>query len=148
MGIDGGLVTSKTPAIHATTVAHAGKAVVIRGASGSGKSALALQLIALGARLVADDRTLLSRRNEQVIASCPSPIAGRIEARGIGILAVPTSGPCPVALVVDMDTEEAERLPPHRHTTIEGITLPLQRNVKMPHFPAAILSYLEHGRLE
>ena len=45
--------------VHGTTVARAGRAVLILGASGTGKSALALQMIALGARLVADDLSLI-----------------------------------------------------------------------------------------
>ena len=38
--------------IHATTVAIDGRGVMIRGGSGQGKSALALQMIAMGAELV------------------------------------------------------------------------------------------------
>lgn len=133
--------------IHATTIAHAGRAALIRGASGSGKSALALQLIALGAELVADDRTVLRRKGEQLIASAPDALRGRIEARGVGILAAPIAGPTPVALIIDMDAAETERLPPRRETEVLGVTLQLQKNADMPHFPAAILSYLTHGRI-
>ena len=41
--------------VHATAVAIEGEAVLLRGASGAGKSDLALRLIDGGARLVADD---------------------------------------------------------------------------------------------
>ncbi|MEO3416965.1 HPr kinase/phosphatase C-terminal domain-containing protein [Roseovarius sp. CAU 1744] len=142
-----GDAAADTLTLHATTVAHAGRAVLIRGASGSGKSALALQLIALGARLVADDRTILRRRGTGLIADCPETIQGRIEARGVGILAAATACPTPVTLVVDMDSEEDERLPDLRNTEILGVTLPVQRKVNLPHFPPALLSYLEHGRI-
>ena len=65
----------------------AGAALLILGASGRGKSALALGLMAAGATLVADDRTHLhARRRRQLVASAPAAIAGLIEARGIGIL--------------------------------------------------------------
>ena len=135
------------PPEHATTVAHAGRAALIRGASGSGKSGLALQLIALGARLVADDRTVLRRRGDRVIADAPDTIRGRIEARGVGILAAPPAGPTPVALIVDMDADETDRLPPLREAELLGVMLPLQRKIDLPHFPAAIMAYLGHGRL-
>jgi HPr kinase/phosphorylase len=122
--------------------------VLIRGAAGRGKSALALQLIGLGAGLVADDRTRLWRAGPRLMADVPAPIRGRIEARGVGILAAPAVGPAEVALVVDMDTEETERLPPRRSTRLLDVERPLLRKSPSPHFPAAILLYLEHGRME
>ena len=138
--------TSQT--LHATTVAVAGRAVLIRGVSGSGKSGLALQLLALGARLVADDRTRLWCQGTALMAGAPDAIRGRIEARGVGILAVPAMGPCAVALVVNMDEDETERLPPPRRTQLLGVTLPLLRKCTAPHFPAALTLYLKGGILE
>ncbi|WP_299852088.1 HPr kinase/phosphorylase [uncultured Roseovarius sp.] len=136
-----------TSPLHATTVAHAGRAALIQGPAGSGKSGLALQMIAMGARLVADDRTVIRRRGDQVIAEAPDSLRGQIEARGVGILAAPPAGPTPVALIIDMTVEETERLPPLRETELLGVILPLQRKVNMPHFPVAILAYLKHGRI-
>ena len=72
--------------LHATAVAVDDQAVLIEGASGSGKSALALTLMAFGAVLVADDRVLLQIAGGNLIATPPATIAGRIEARGMGIL--------------------------------------------------------------
>ena len=63
--------------LHASTVAFRGRGVVILGASGSGKSALALELMALGAGLVADDRTLVEVQDGALVASCPPAISGR-----------------------------------------------------------------------
>ncbi len=139
--------TPEIPPIHATTIAHAGRAALIRGASGTGKSGLALQLIALGATLVSDDRTQLLRKDAQLIADAPDSIRGRIEARSVGILAAEPAGPTPVFLVIDMDHAETDRLPPLREVEIAGIVLPRQRKVALPHFPAAIMAYLEHGRI-
>ena len=132
--------------VHATTVAVSGRAALIRGRAGAGKSALALQLIALGAGLVADDRTSLRRVERQLIADAPPGIAGRIEARGVGLLMSPPVGPVPVSLIVDLDRSEPARLPPWHEDRIMGLTLPLIGNPQHAHFPAAILLYLRHGR--
>lgn len=134
--------------IHASTVAHAGRAVVIRGASGAGKSGLALQLLALGSELVADDRTRIWVQDDRVMSDAPQTIQGKIEVRGVGILASPACGSTPVALVVDLDHAEAQRLPVFRYTDLLGIRLPLLHRADFVHFPAAILLYLRNGRVD
>jgi len=126
---------------HASCVAFGERAALIRGRSGSGKSGLALRLIAMGASLVADDRTLLRRAAGQVHASAPAAIRGLIEARGIGLLRLPPVA-AHVAFVVDMDACEAERLPPPRSCDIMDVPLPLYRNVPAPHFPATLFLLL------
>ncbi|MDM8166296.1 HPr kinase/phosphorylase [Roseovarius sp.] len=128
--------------VHASCVARDGRAVLIRGASGSGKSGLALQLMALGAGLVADDRTRLWREGDTLMADAPPAIRGWIEAREVGILTAPPAGPAPVALVIDMDETETDRLPEHRTVTLLGADIPLARKSELTHFPAAILTYL------
>ena len=97
--------------IHATTVAIDGRGVMIRGGSGKGKSALALQMIAMGAELVADDRTDLIVQDAQVIAHPPAAIKGLIEARGVGLLTLKHSSAIPIFLIVDLDQDEPDRLP-------------------------------------
>ena len=75
------------PPLHASAVALTPAAgVLILGPSGVGKSSLALRLMALGARLVADDGVALTVQAGALIARAPAPIAGLIEARGAGIL--------------------------------------------------------------
>lgn len=132
--------------IHASCVAVDGRAALIQGASGSGKSVLALQLMALGAGLVADDRTRLWRHGAVLMADAPATLRGRIEAREVGILTAPAAGPAEVALVIDMDTAESERLPPMRSISVHDVGLPLVRKSYLAHFPAAILTYLKGGR--
>ena len=95
---------------------------------------------------MADDRTRLWRRGEEVLADAPLPIRGRIEARGVGLMTCPASGPTPVRLIVDMDHDEAERLPPMREEALLGVTLPVTRKAPHTHFPAAIMLYLRYGR--
>ncbi|MFO7758477.1 MAG: serine kinase [Roseovarius sp.] len=131
--------------MHASCVAVGPRAVLIRGASGRGKSGLALQLMALGGVLVSDDRTRLWRNHDVLMADAPDTIRGRIEARGVGILQVPAAGPVPVALLVDMDRTATDRLPPVVHETVMGVALPRFEKTVHTHFPAAILLYLRHG---
>ncbi|MEO0752468.1 MAG: HPr kinase/phosphatase C-terminal domain-containing protein [Pseudomonadota bacterium] len=131
---------------HASCVAFGGRAVLIEGASGSGKSGLALQLMALGAGLVSDDRTTLWRDGDALMADVPERLDGLIEAREVGILRVRTTGATPVALVVDLDICETDRLPPHRETRILDCVIPVLRKSELPHFPAAILTYLRGQR--
>jgi HPr kinase/phosphorylase len=97
--------------LHATAVAVDGRGCLITGASASGKSTLALEMIALGAQLVADDRVDVRRRVGTLMLSAPATIAGLIEARGIGILRLPARDEAPLAVIVDLDEAERERLP-------------------------------------
>jgi serine kinase of HPr protein (carbohydrate metabolism regulator) len=98
--------------VHGTAVALDGEGVLLRGPSGSGKSDLALRLIDSGARLIADDRTELRDIGGTARMSAPATIAGSIEVRGVGILAVPHQASAPLRLVVDLvPAGSVERLP-------------------------------------
>ncbi|PKP84089.1 MAG: serine kinase [Alphaproteobacteria bacterium HGW-Alphaproteobacteria-2] len=140
--------------IHATTVAFGNRALAILGPSGAGKSGLALQLMALGAELVADDRTVLARCGSGLCAAAPAApaalaaLAGRIEARGLGILAAPAhEGPVPLGAAVDLAQSESERLPPFRSVTFLGVSVDLVLARPEPYFPAALRHYMLHGRV-
>ncbi|MEL7098116.1 MAG: HPr kinase/phosphatase C-terminal domain-containing protein [Pseudomonadota bacterium] len=133
------------PVVHASAVAVSNRAALIIGASGSGKSSLALQLIALGAQLVCDDRVTLHRAGDTLIAGPAPNIGGLVEARGVGLLTAPIAAPCPVVMVVDLDTREDQRLP-HRRTDHFGIDLPLFHKVENPAWPAALWLYLNGKR--
>ncbi len=132
--------------LHGSCVALGPAAVLIRGASGSGKSGLALQLMALGCVLVSDDQVVLERRDGALLARAPAGIRGMIEARGIGLLAAETVAEAVVRLVVDLDAPETERLPPERETAILGLALPLVRGQTTAHFAASLRQYLAGGR--
>jgi serine kinase of HPr protein (carbohydrate metabolism regulator) len=108
--------------IHASTVAIRGRGVMILGPSGAGKSDLALRLLDRGAQLVADDRTILTRDGDALVASCPATIAGRIEVRGIGIVAHAHRESARVALAVTLGEEE--RLPEPHARSFAGISVP------------------------
>lgn len=134
--------------VHATAVARDGRAVLITGPAGSGKTTLALRLMALGAGLICDDRVRLHAEGGTLIAGPAPNIAGLIEVRGVGILRADPAPPNPVRLVVDLDRDESERLPPWRTVRMMGVDLPCLHKIEGPHFPAAILQYLKHGRAE
>ena len=111
--------------LHASTVAINGRAVVISGPSGSGKSDLALRLLDRGFTLVSDDQTLLRRDGDRLRATAPPNIAGKLEIRGIGIVDMERLGDVPVALLVEL-TSDIQRLPDDsRERPILGVNLPL-----------------------
>ncbi len=111
--------------VHTSCVAIGGRAVLIGGRSGRGKSDLALRLIDRGAHLVSDDYTLVRRVGAQLLASPPPTIAGKIELRGIGIVEFPADGDVPVALFVDLDLEP-ERLPNlEEKRMLAGVSIPV-----------------------
>lgn len=114
--------------VHATAVAVERRGVLLLGPSGSGKSDLALRLIDGGGRLIADDQVVLTRVQDRLIATAPPTLAGRIEARGIGILTLDGAQlwrRMPLALAVELTSpERIERLPEPATRDFLGIALP------------------------
>ena len=111
--------------LHATTVALNGRAVILAGRSGSGKSDLALRLLDRGFLLVSDDQTLVRKAGDRLIASTPPTIKGKLEVRGIGIVEVDQADDVPVCLYVEL-TSKIERLPDEgRERLILGAKIPL-----------------------
>jgi len=111
--------------LHASSVALEGRAVLISGPSGSGKSDLTLRLLDRGFTLVSDDRTIVRKQGDKLIASAPETIKGKLEIRGVGIVEMDTAADVPVALVVEL-TSDIQRLPDDaRERLILGAGIPL-----------------------
>ncbi|GAO38439.1 putative HPr kinase/phosphorylase [Sphingomonas changbaiensis NBRC 104936] len=109
--------------LHASCVAIDGRAVLITGESGAGKSDLALRLIDRGAALVSDDQVRLNAVDGQLIAAAPDTIAGQIEVRGLGIMAMAHRSPMPVSLLIELGAP-IERMPEPRSRELCGIGVP------------------------
>lgn len=114
-----------TETVHATCVVVNGVGVLLHGRSGSGKSDLALRLIDRGAVLVSDDYTHLRDDGGRLVATAPATIAGMIEVRGLGIVAMEHRETSPVELCVLLD-EPVERMPPETfgRRSFAGIMIP------------------------
>jgi HPr kinase/phosphorylase len=139
---------SRSDILHATCVAVDDKAALILGPSGSGKSGLALSMMALGATLVSDDRVMLEVNEGGVWARPPDAIAGLIEMRGIGLLRAPFQAPVRLSVVVDLACLETDRLPRQRQMTVLGSEISLLHRVDTPYFGAGLIQFLRFGRLE
>ena len=111
--------------IHASAVAILGRAVLLYGRSGSGKSDLALRLIDRGAMLISDDYTLCHAREDGLFASAPGSILDKIEVRGLGIINMPSVQDVGIALLINLESD-VDRFPLDRDTLmIAGCSVPV-----------------------
>lgn len=108
----------------ASCIAIGGRAVLIQGEPGSGKSSLALALIDRGAVLVGDDGISIATQGNLLLASPPSHITGLIEVRNVGLLRRPVAASVPVALVLRLDPAAPRFLEKPEPIAIAGIALP------------------------
>jgi serine kinase of HPr protein (carbohydrate metabolism regulator) len=123
--------------VHGTAIALGGRAALLRGASGSGKSDLALRALAAPAGslveapfgLVADDQVVIRVTDDGLTVSPPDRLQGLIEVRGLGIVTVPHRSDARLSLLVDLvGPHDVERLPdPWPTEVIIGVSLPVLR---------------------
>ena len=110
--------------VHASCVAIRGRAVLLAGRPGAGKSDLALRLIDRGAMLVSDDYTELRRSGGRLLARAPATIAGKIELRGVGVVEMEAAADVPVCLYADLE-RVPERLPEAATIRLADADIPL-----------------------
>jgi serine kinase of HPr protein (carbohydrate metabolism regulator) len=123
--------------IQASCVAIGGRALMISGPPGSGKSSLALALIDRGAGLIGDDGVSLTREGDAIIAAPPPRIAGLAEVRGVGLVTLPLAAPAPLALILTLGEAEHERLPERlSQRIIAGLAIPVLPFAPGPLIPA------------
>lgn len=117
-----------TALVHqASAVAIGGRALLIEGPPGSGKSSLALALIEEGAGLIGDDAVTLTVDDARLIASPPPNIAGLLEVRGVGLARIDVAPPAPVTLILTLGSATPARLPdtPVPVRRIAGVDVPV-----------------------
>ena len=114
---------------HGVAVAIGDLGLLILAESGAGKSSLAARMIAEwpegGVRLVADDRVLVQRVHDRLLARPHPLIAGSMEVRGKGIVRPPGLDAVVLRGALRMSGEQPERLPSApAQETILGLPLP------------------------
>ena len=113
-----------SPIMHATCVDINGSGVLIVGRSGSGKSSLAINLIALGSTLVADDQCEIVKKNNKLSVFKPTSLPSSIEIRGVGLVSAPMVVETSLDWVVNMDEAETQRMPDLQFTEIDCYRIP------------------------
>lgn len=132
------MLDGDTSLLHATCIAIGDRAALILGPSGAGKSDLALRAISSPVRhgdrtvcaiLVSDDQVQVTLEEGRLLARPPPSIAGRIEIRGVGIVAVAHQPQSHICLAVQIGSDlEVDRLPdPDRTLAVLGVEVPLIR---------------------
>ena len=124
----------ETAPLHATLIAAfrlgRWRGVLLLGASGAGKSDLALRAIQAGWRLVADDRVRVWRSGGAAYGCAPATISGLIEVRGLGVTSEAHLAFARLVLAVEAcQAARVERMPePQRLSVAQaGAELPLLR---------------------
>jgi len=121
---------SRPKTIHGSAILLGERGILVRGMAGAGKSTLVLEFLSADphrARLVADDRVIVTEAHGRLLADVPGEIAGLIEIRGVGLVRRPCVAPVVLHLVVDLLSAEAcPRLPEAKDAQVEleGIVLP------------------------
>lgn len=121
------------PTVHGSVVLVGARAILIRGPAGSGKSQLAMRILAAAAagmfrfaRLVADDRVELAAAHGRLIARPPPGLAGLIEVRGLGVRRIEYEPAAVVTLALDLADPRAQRMPEEADSVavFEGVAVP------------------------
>lgn len=128
-----------------------GKGILLRGPSGIGKSECALKLLDRGHQLLSDDAVTIEKSDNQIIASAPELLSGRINVRELGIIHVEqhfgVQALCKkhrVDLIIELVSEKSKQslnvLPLEYATqTLLGIEIPCVQLTPSPQRDIALL---------
>ena len=97
--------------------------ILFFGSSGSGKSDLALRLIGIGGQLVGDDQVYVWQKNGFLWAKPVTPLQGKLEVRGVGIVHMPYKKRAKLHMVVRL-AKHVARLPKPKKQTVCGVAVP------------------------
>lgn len=109
----------------ATSVVIDGRALLIEGRPGAGKSSLALALIDRGAVLVGDDSLMIEAREGRLFAHPHPNTRGLLEVRNLGLLTLPVCEEAPVALAIRLADDAPRYVDAAESVDIAGISLPM-----------------------
>jgi HPr kinase/phosphorylase len=149
---------AETLTLHGSCVSIDGRGVLLLGMPGAGKSDLVLRLIdqpgcglagiLRSSLLVADDQVVIARQDGRLIASAPGALSGKLEVRGLGIVAVNAAASAPLSLAVRLcPLNGIERLPAFPGTPFccLGLELPLVLiDPSAASAPARVRAALDH----
>lgn len=135
--------------LHGSAIALNDRGMLITGDAGTGKTQLMVEMLALGAGLVADDWVVIERgRAVGLVMSAPGPIQGLVELRGIGLIRMPSFvDQAPLTCVVDLNREPTERLPHPDQRGLLGIQFPVIFGRNRPGLAPALMAMLRAGGL-
>ena len=139
------MLTLENNPVHGSAIAVGGRGFLIRGASGSGKSGLVLQMMALGADLISDDQVIMERSTGTIIISAPQTLVGKIEARFVGILNVPSRQNVVLNHVIDLDVDSQAQLPQLQYCEVLGLRIDLINGRNVPNLASILMIF---GRTE
>ena len=137
--------------IHANCVVVGHSGVLIRGASGSGKSTITRRIVELAryrgyfSEIVGDDRILLRMNNGRIVASGHPLIAGCLEIRGLGIAQSNFENRAVIRLLVDCEPVLKVRAPDDLENSGELFGISLRRITVTPETPDHVLVALGLG---
>lgn len=146
---------SKSP-VHGTAIVIGERGILLLGPAGSGKSGIALQMMALGAYFVADDQVVLVKDRGRVRMSAPAAICGQIEARFIGLLRTSSQTPACTApgqevdlhFAVNMGLEASARMPQSQQLDVLGCKIDLLHGKNVPNLASALMILGQNGRAQ
>jgi serine kinase of HPr protein (carbohydrate metabolism regulator) len=101
-----------------------GRGVLIEGASGMGKSSLALSLIDRGAGFVGDDSVMLEAVAGRLLARPHPNTRGLMEIRGLGLVPMAVVEQAPVALVLCLSQDAPRYVEKAAIRRLGGVDLP------------------------